>query len=105
MVVMTISLIASFGAIFIPVYDAMNAYARWRKPLTSYFTEEGRLEGKLNKDVELGTTETPGGLDALTVPCDTYCVTPCMLCSVWESETPPNPCLASNSQVSISRSL
>ncbi len=67
-VVVSISLIVSFGAIFIPVYDAMNAYARWRKPLASYFTEEGRLEGKLNKDVELGTTETPGRLDALTVP-------------------------------------
>ena len=67
-VIVSISLIVSFIAIFIPVYDAMNVYAKHRPPIASLYTEEGRLEELLNKDVELGTTEHPGRFDAVIVP-------------------------------------
>ena len=67
-VVVSISLIVSFIAIFIPVYDAMNVYAQIPSANRLLYTEEGRLEGLLNKDVELGTTEHPGRFDAVIVP-------------------------------------
>ena len=68
-VFVTISLTATFIAAFIPIYDAMNVYSD-RKSITSFFTEEGRLEQALSKDAQVGTTEykSLGRGDALMVP-------------------------------------
>jgi hypothetical protein len=60
-------LIAGFTAVFIPIYDYLVT-PRWGYGLLDFFTMEGRVEGYLTRDVEVGTTTVePGRLDSVTV--------------------------------------
>lgn len=55
---------AAFIAIFIPIYDYYMV-PRWGYGIMDFFTMEGRVEGYLIKDEQLGTTEQGGRLDGM----------------------------------------
>jgi hypothetical protein len=59
-------LLGGFLAVFIPVYDHF-AMQHWGYGIVDFLTMEGRLEGYLSKDAEVGTTSKAGRLDAVTV--------------------------------------
>ena len=66
----TITVVASaavFLAVFIPVYDYFMK-PRWGYGLIEFMTMEGRVEGYLDKDAQVGSYRPPGRLDGLTVP-------------------------------------
>lgn len=64
-----VALIASFGAIYVPVY---NYFAQHNNPypttLADFFTEKGRMERYLEKGTGPGTREDVGRIDAVMVP-------------------------------------
>jgi hypothetical protein len=61
-------LLVAFGAIFIPVYDAMRKYQPYYTPITGWITDQEKVERYLNKDSAVGDTGRVGRWDALVVP-------------------------------------
>jgi hypothetical protein len=61
---LTLVLIGGFFAAFIPIYDY---YARWNYGILDFFQMEGRVEGYLVKNSDLGSAET-GKIDSLFLP-------------------------------------
>ena len=63
------ALLCIFGAIFIPIYDALIVVRPYPTKIGEFFTEPGRLEAYLSKrDAQIGTTEEVGRLDSMVVP-------------------------------------
>lgn len=58
---------AVFTAAFIPTYDYFMK-PRYGYGIVEFFTMEGRVEGYLSRDVEVGEYEDAGKLDGITVP-------------------------------------
>jgi hypothetical protein len=67
---LALGLLAVFGAIFIPIYDHLAQARRYPTTIEGFFTQEGRLEGYLYKDAELGAASgrETGRIDAIVVP-------------------------------------
>lgn len=64
---LTIVLIAAFFAAFVPVYDHF-VRPRWGYGILDFFQMEGRVEGYLMKDSEIGSQEKSGKIDSLFLP-------------------------------------
>jgi hypothetical protein len=58
---------AVFVAAFVPIYDYFMK-PRWGYGIVEFFMMEGRVENYLTRDVEVGSYEVPGKVDAITVP-------------------------------------
>jgi hypothetical protein len=76
-IVATIST-ALFAAAFVPIYDYFIK-PRWGYGIVEFFTMEGRVEEYLTRDVQVGSYELPGRLDAITVPIRTLSRDPSLL--------------------------
>jgi hypothetical protein len=59
-------LVTGFAVIAIPVYDTLVS-SRWDYGIIDFFTMEGRVEGYLIKDAEVGTTGQVGRIDSIRV--------------------------------------
>jgi hypothetical protein len=58
--VLGVGVAAAFLAVFIPVYDHFMS-ARWDYGIVDFFLMEGRVEGYLDRDLEVGDNTTKGG--------------------------------------------
>jgi hypothetical protein len=65
-VIVTALSLSLFFAAFVPVYDIFFK-PRYGYGLVEFMTREGRVENYLERDVGVGSYETPGKVDAVTV--------------------------------------
>jgi hypothetical protein len=69
-VLLAIALLATFGAIFVPVYDYVRRYHPGQTSIIDFFSDKEAVEGYLSKGADVGLTEEDkvGRVDALIVP-------------------------------------
>jgi hypothetical protein len=69
-VLLAVGLLSVFSAIFIPIYDYLVQGQRYPTTIEGFFTQEGRLEGYLYKEAEIGAKSEwqAGRVDAIVVP-------------------------------------
>jgi hypothetical protein len=60
-------LLAVVGTVFVKIYDYFIV-DRWGYGLVEFFTREGRLEGYMEKDSQIGGTAEVGRIDSMTLP-------------------------------------
>jgi hypothetical protein len=66
-VIVTLVSMAVFFAAFVPIYDYFMK-PRYGYGLIEFFTMENRVENYLDRDVQVGSYEAAGKIDAITVP-------------------------------------
>ncbi|MGH8222485.1 MAG: hypothetical protein ACREQZ_05880, partial [Woeseiaceae bacterium] len=69
-ILVAVSAVAIFTAVFIPTYDYFMK-PRWGYGILDFFTMEGRVESYLFKDAEVGTTGKVSRVDSLVLPIET----------------------------------
>ncbi len=66
--VVGVTLVLLFGAMFVPVYDALNKDREYGVSLGEFFSREENLKAYLATGAEVGTEKDVGRVDALLVP-------------------------------------
>ena len=63
-----LSFLLLFGALFVPVYDAMNADRQYGQSLGEFFLDPGNVESYVGSSAEIGEQKDVGRGDSIAVP-------------------------------------